>query len=115
MRDDRQRLLDILEAVANLEKYASRGYEEFSGNELIRIWIAYYLQVIGEAAASLSGEFRKAHSGVPWSRIVGMRNILVHQYFGIDWREIWKTVDIDIPGLKREVQLIIDRIEKTVQ
>ena len=56
MRGDRQRLLDILEAVANLEKYASKGYEEFSSNELIRIWITYHLQVIGEAAANLSTE-----------------------------------------------------------
>jgi uncharacterized protein with HEPN domain len=114
MRDDGQRLLYILEAVANLEKYTTRGYEEFNSNELIRIWIAYHLQVIGEAAANLSREFREAHLGVPWSRIVGMRNILVHQYFGIDWREIWKTANIDIPSLKREVQLILDQIEETL-
>jgi uncharacterized protein with HEPN domain len=113
MRDDRQRLMDIMEAIENIEKYAVGGNNAFNGNELIRFWMAYHLQVIGEATANLSTEFRQTHSEIPWSRIVAMRNILVHQYFGIDWQEVWKTVEIDIPDLKREVELVLERIHGT--
>ncbi len=108
MRDDRQRLLDILEAISHIEKFASRGHESFSADELVRTWIAYHLQVIGEAAANLSAGLKQGYSEIPWSRMVGMRNILVHQYFGIDWKEVWKTAMIDVPVLKRSVQRILE-------
>lgn len=115
MRDDRQRLLDILEAIAGIEKYATRGQAVFSDDELIRIWIAYHLQVIGEAAAGPSSNFREEHGQIPWRRIVGMRNILVHQYFGIDWNEIWHTVAIDIPELKKQVKDIFRQTDETAR
>ncbi len=91
MRDDGQRILDIFEAISNIEKYASRGHEAFSADELVRTWIAYHLQVIGEAAANLSTELRRIYPEMPWTQITGMRNTLVHQYFGVDWEEVWKT------------------------
>jgi uncharacterized protein with HEPN domain len=83
MRDYNERLLDILEAIENIEKYASRGHEAFEHDELIQTWIVHHLQIIGEAASSFPDNFRERYPEVPWSKIIGMRNILVHNYFGL--------------------------------
>jgi uncharacterized protein with HEPN domain len=110
MRDDRTRLLDILEAIENVEKYLSRGHDAFVNDELIRVWIVHHIQNIGEAAANLSIDFREQYAQVPWARIIAMRNILVHQYFGIDWQEVWDTAVQDLPPLKTQIQSILDEL-----
>lgn len=107
MRDDRERLLDILEAISNIEKYVTKGKDAFFQEELIQVWIVHYIQVIGEATAHLSEELRERHSGIPWVDIVSMRNVLVHHYFGIDLYQIWDTATIDMPNLRREIELIL--------
>ena len=104
MRDDRERLRDILEAVERIEKYAAKGRESFERNELIQVWIVPHLQLVGEAARSVSADFGAAHPEIPWSQIVGMRNILVHNYFGIDTEIVWAAVERDLPALKAQIE-----------
>ena len=65
------------------------------------------LAVIGEAAAHVTDEFRACYPAVPWSRIVGFRNILVHAYFGIDWDEVWCAATQESPVLRRQVASIV--------
>lgn len=101
MRDDRERLLDIQEAIGRIEKYSVQGKEAFENEDLIQNWIVHHLQIIGEAAARLSENFRKNHPDIPWTEIIGMRNILVHDYFGIDTEIVWSVVEKDIPTLKK--------------
>lgn len=84
MRDDTQLLLDILEAIDRIERYSSRGKDAFENDELVQNWIVNHLQVIGEAARSLSADLRDSNKEVPWAKIIGMRHILVHRYFEID-------------------------------
>jgi uncharacterized protein with HEPN domain len=112
MRDQRTRLLDILEAIENVEKYLARGHEAFAHDELVRVWIAHHIQTIGEAAANLATDFREQYAQVPWARIIAMRNILVHQYFGIDWQEVWDTAVRDLPPLKTQIQSILDELDQ---
>jgi uncharacterized protein with HEPN domain len=107
MRDDRERLRDILEAIERVEKYSARGRQAFEGDELIQIRIVHHLQVIGEAARTLSAEFTGAHGQVPWSQIVGMRNVLVHNYFGVDTDIVWEAVRRDLPSLKAQLETIL--------
>lgn len=109
MRDDRAWLLDIQEALLNIEKYAARGERTFCDEELIQVWIIYYIQVAGEAANQLSDSFKRNHSDIPWKGIIGMRNVLVHQYFGLDLGEIWDTVTYDLPLLKVKIQELLDK------
>jgi uncharacterized protein with HEPN domain len=97
VRDDRERLLDIVEAIERIEKYAVSGQAAFERDELIQIWIVHHLQIIGEAVRGLSTEFRDRHPEVAWSRIVAMRNILVHAYFGIDLALVWSVAQSDLP------------------
>ena len=111
MRDDRLRLLDIVEGIENIEKYSSGGRDAF--DELIRIWMVHHIQIIGEASANLSADFRERHSEIEWARIVAMRNILIHQYFGIDWQEVWDTTVKDLPQLKTKIQSILRELEES--
>ncbi len=102
-------LLDILESVQRVEKYAAQGRAAFDSDELIQTWIVHHLQIIGEAARGLSDGFRDAHPQVPWRQIVGMRNILVHHYFGIDKNAVWSAVQDDLADLKSKVSTILGR------
>src|ERR1051325_3466612 len=99
MRDNLERVLDIAEAIARIEKYAVRGREAFESDELIQNWMVSHLQIIGEAARSFPEEFRTDHTEIPWTQIIGMRNILVHEYFGIDQEIVWSVVEKDLPAL----------------
>lgn len=108
MRGDKERLEDILEAVGRIEKYAARGKKAFLADELIQTWVVYHLQIMGEAVARLSSPFQQAHPEIPWRQMAAMRNILVHEYFGIDVAEVWSAVERDLPGLKKKIQSVLD-------
>lgn len=107
MRHDRERLLDILEAIERIEKYAVKGRQAIEHDELLQTWFIHHVQVIGEAASKLSQEFCAKHRDVPWAEIVAMRNVLVHEYFGVDVEGIWTTVQHDLPGLKQKLTAIV--------
>lgn len=107
MKDDRERLRDIQEAIERIERYAARGKEVFERDELIQNWMVRHLQIIGEATRALSQDFRERHIDLPWSEIIGMRNILVHDYFGIDADVVWQAVIRDLPALKKKIQTVL--------
>jgi uncharacterized protein with HEPN domain len=113
VRDDRLLLGDILDAIERIEKHTSDGRTAFDSNELVQVWVVYHLQVIGEAVSRLSSHIRTSHPEVPWALIVGMRNILVHAYFGVDNEEIWSAVNNDLPSLKTQIVSIQGSLEST--
>jgi uncharacterized protein with HEPN domain len=84
MRDPRERLRDMVEAIEHIERYASQGRDTFETDELIQNWIVRPLQIIGEAARATPQEVREKVTNMPWPEIIGMRHILVHDYFQID-------------------------------
>jgi uncharacterized protein with HEPN domain len=112
MRDPKEGLKDILDAIAKVERYASRGSEAFAQDELIQTWILYHIQLIGEAAARLPRTFHDSHPEIPWAQIIAMRNVLVHQYFGVDLEEVWRTVDNDLPVLKHQIEALVRRSDQ---
>ena len=107
MRDDRERLLDIQEAIDNIKKYAVRGQQAFGEDELVQSWVIRQLQILGEAATKISDDFQGRHPDVPWHKIIGMRNILVHDYFGIDVNIVWSIVEKDMPVLERQIKELL--------
>ena len=107
MRDDRERLLDIQEAIKQIEKYTIRGKQVFLSDELIQNWVIHHLQIIGEASNRLSKDFREKHPGISWTDIIGMRHILVHNYFDVDLKIVWTTVEKDLSMLKQHVNAIL--------
>jgi|YNPNPStandDraft_1061719.scaffolds.fasta_scaffold235251_2 uncharacterized protein with HEPN domain len=112
MRDPRERLRDILDAIDAIERYRDRDKVEFEQNELLQVWFVHQLQIIGEAARTLPEETRALAPDIPWLKIIGMRNILVHGYFGIDTEVVWDTVTQDIPALKPAVERLLQRLEE---
>ena len=107
MRDDRERLLDIKETIERIEKYAVQGWKSFEDDELIQNWIVHHLQILGEAARSISSEFKNNHAEIPWKKITGMRHILVHDYFGIDLDVVWSVIENDLPSLKKQISCLL--------
>jgi uncharacterized protein with HEPN domain len=107
VRGDRERLLDVQEAIERIDRYARRGWAEFETNELIQVWIVRHLEIIGEAVRWLTAEFRRDHPQVPWREIAAMRNVLAHEYFDIDLKEVWAVVENELPALSASVIAIL--------
>ncbi len=112
MRDDRERLLDVMEAITQIEKYTKRGVDVFRRDELIQNWMVRHLQILGEAARGLSKDLRERHPEVPWSDVIGMRHVLVHDYFGIDLDIVWRVVSVDLPELRPKIAAIVREWEE---
>jgi uncharacterized protein with HEPN domain len=107
VRDDRVRLGDILEAIERIEKYASPQRDALNRDELVQTWVVHHLMIIGEACRALSVEFRAAHSEDVWALAGGLRNVIVHEYFGIDLEIVWGVMERDLPALKELAQEIL--------
>lgn len=109
MRPDRLFLLDIVEA-ADAIAFHIGGLDEESlvENRTARAAVLHELAVIGEAAARVSAELRSRHPEIPWSEIVGFRNVVIHHYFGLSWPIIWVTATEDVPDLRTKVEAIIE-------
>ena len=84
MRDDPERLRDILKAIDQILTKTKPGRNSFDADEMLQVWVLHHLQIIGEAARCLTEPFRQRHADRVWSKSAGMRNILVHHYFEID-------------------------------
>jgi uncharacterized protein with HEPN domain len=110
MRSERERLLDVIEAIERIERYAIRGKAAFLEDELIQNWMINHITMIGEACRALPDDFQARYQNVPWGDIIAMRNILVHHYFGIDVEAVWSVVEHDVPELKLKAQLILEQL-----
>jgi uncharacterized protein with HEPN domain len=106
MRDDLERLKDILEAISQIEKYASKGRALLEEDELVQVWMAHHLRIIGEAARTLSEKTRNKIKEVPWKAIIGMRHYIVHEYFKVDCDAIWTSIEKDLPQLRKTLSKI---------
>lgn len=114
MRDkigDKQRLQHILEAISEIEGY-TQGIDlsVFLQNSMMRFASIKQIEIIGEAANSISETTKCKFTDIEWRQIIGMRHVLVHEYFGVDNYLIWQVIIKDIPFLKSKIQSIIDHI-----
>lgn len=104
MRPERLYLQDMVEAADNIALHiASRSRDRFLGDLTVKAAVLHELTVIGEAAARLPAEVRDRHPHVPWSKIVAFRNLVVHEYFGLDWPIVWDTATTLVPVLRAQV------------
>jgi uncharacterized protein with HEPN domain len=110
VRADKDKLNDILNAISSIERYAVQGREAFEADELIQTWMLHYLQIIGEAARSISLVLRETHSTIPWESIIGFRNLVVHEYFRVDLSVVWEIITQDLPDLKVQIKEMLAAI-----
>ena len=102
-------LYDILECVAKIEKYVSgMSYDDFESDERTVDAVLRNLEVIGEAARHVPDQLRRMYPDIPWRKIVGLRNVVIHEYFGVDLEIIWEIITRDLPDLKNKIVSMLD-------
>ena len=106
MRDDLHRCKDMLQAIINIEKKCSDIGEEHA-DEMLNVWILHHLQIIGEAAYKIGNDFKNRHPEIEWSKMIGTRHVLVHDYFQTNTHLLWQTVKGDLPALKERLMAIL--------
>ena len=107
VNDDQTRIKHIQEAAEKVLQYTQgKSKSNFEQDELLQLAIIRLIEIIGEASACLTSEFRDEHSHIPWQAIIGMRNRLVHAYFAIDYDVVWETITTAIPDLHKQVNAI---------
>jgi len=112
MREIRDYLIDIkTECEYLINRSQNLSFEEFIGNEELKRAFVRSLEVIGEAARYIPKEIRKKHPEIKWKSVVGMRNKLIHEYFGVDYMVVWKTVKERIPDLYKLIIKILDELK----
>jgi len=101
-------LNDILEAVLRIEEY-TEGYEfdDFVRDRKTIDAVLRNLEIIGEAARYVPEEIKRKHTDVPWRRIIGLRNVVIHHYFGVDLNIVWTIIRFQLPELKESTEKMI--------
>lgn len=108
---DKARLQHISEAIKEIEKYIENSsYEDFQSNSMMQFATVKQLEIIGEASNQLTEHFRKLYKEIEWREIIGLRNMLIHEYFGIDTKIVWDILQIDLPKLKIQIEKILKQI-----
>lgn len=108
MQRDEAYLLDILIATHKVLKFVSGvNRNTFEKNELLQSAVIHPLEIMGEAAGLISENFREKHPEIPWHKMIGMRNRLIHEYFRVDYGVVWDTIQKDVPELVRLIEPLV--------
>jgi len=109
---DKARLQHILDAILEVEDYlVETDFKKFMENSMMRFACIKQLEIIGEAGNHISEETKAKFSDIEWSQIVGMRNVFVHEYFGVDVNLVWEIIKTELPDLKIKIIEILSSIE----
>lgn len=111
MKDDRLYLIHILECIERVERYTSEGRQAFLDDTKTQDATVRNLQVLAESTKRISEELKAAHPEVEWRKIAGFRNILVHDYLGIDHERVWLIIQNELPSLKMTVEALLEELD----
>jgi uncharacterized protein with HEPN domain len=106
-KDPRVYLAHILECIQKIERFTEGGRDQFFQEEMIQDAVLRNFEVIGEAAKRLDESYRAAHPEIPWRALAGLRDVLIHQYEGVDLERVWVFVERDLPGLKNAISRLL--------
>jgi uncharacterized protein with HEPN domain len=110
---DRIRIQHIINAILEIEKYLdNRSFDDFLNESMFRFACIKQLEIIGEASKHITDETKTAFPDIEWQQIVGMRNVFIHEYFGIDLSIAWDIIENDIPNLKERLLGVLNVLSK---
>ena len=109
MKKDKIYIGHILEAIQKIETYKKGlDFDGFLQNNMAADAIIRELEIVGEASNNISEEFQKENADIPWRKIIGIRNTLIHEYFGVNKRIVWDTCENDLLELKRLMEKLLE-------
>lgn len=116
-KDLRVYLVQILERAERILHYTEGGRAAFFGNPLIQDAVIRNFEIIGEAAKRVPEEFRQTYPSIPWKGLSGLRDVLIHQYEGVNLEEVWRIVEKELPELQRTISEVLpplDQLEREI-
>lgn len=107
MRDDLVYLEHISECITRIQSYTSTGQEAFASSKLIQDAVLRNLEIIGEATKRVPEYLKQRRPDIPWRRIAGMRDVIIHDYIGVNLELVWRVVEEEMPKLRDAVSSIL--------
>jgi uncharacterized protein with HEPN domain len=110
VKDDRAYLLHIRDAIDRILAYTAGGRDAFFADPKTQDAVIRNIEIIGQATKNLSSTVKESHPDVPWKKIAGMRDKMIHEYFGVSLRMVWEAVEHDIPAFRKQVLGILSAL-----
>jgi uncharacterized protein with HEPN domain len=112
-RDHQLFIKDIISAMKSIEEFVEGlSLDEVEEDDKTSSAVIRKFEIIGEATRHVPDNLKEKYPDIPWKRMAGMRDRLIHAYFGVDYRLVWEAIKIDIPELKPRLQEVLERLEK---
>jgi uncharacterized protein with HEPN domain len=112
VHDDRLYLIHIQECIAAIQSYTAEGKEIFFADKKTQDAVLRNLHTLSESTQRISQSLKEDHPEIDWRSIAAFRNVVVHDYLGIDLKQVWDIVQQDLPDLKNRVQSLLQQLEK---
>ncbi len=113
MKRDQLYLKHVLNAIEIINEYDSVGHDAFMSHTHWQDAVIRQLEIIGEATKKVSMDVCDTYPNVPWRRIAGLRDVLIHDYMGVDINAVWQITQKNIPDLQKHIRIILKNLEKS--